>query len=150
MSGETVFALKAWDVEALTHALADSREHAGRGFQIIGAAEGFTPGAFTRLRLDVHLPRDHFPKPRARLEQYLRSAYLPYSLRREGEGYRFDLPKKALKKKILFGGSLETREEGFFASLEVGPKFDLMTFLRAFGKQSLSRHARLQVSGIQW
>ena len=45
----------------------------------------------------MHLPGDFFPKPRARLEQYLRAAYLPYSLRREGDGYRFDLPKKALK-----------------------------------------------------
>jgi hypothetical protein len=150
MGGETVFALKAWDVEALEHALAEPGEPAGMGCHIVGPAQGFTPGTFTRLHLDVHLPEALFPAPQARLEQYLRGAYLPYSLRREGSRYRFDLPRKALKKKILFGGFFEAQEDSFFASLDVGPKFDLMALLRAFGEQNLFRHARVRVSGIQW
>jgi hypothetical protein len=43
---------------------------------------------FTQLHLDVHLSADFFPEPRARLEEYLRGAYLRYSLRREGGCYR--------------------------------------------------------------
>ena len=91
-------------------------------------------------------------EPRARLEQYLRGAYVRYSLRREGVGYRFDLPPKALKKRILFGGAFETREEDrtFFASLDVGPKFDLMAFLLTFGGRGLASRAQVQVSGIEW
>jgi len=157
VSGETVFALKAWDVEALARTLAEETRFSGKnlvsGFQaiqIVGPVEGFTPGTFTRLHLDVRLPGDVFPDPRSRLEQYLRSAYLRYSLRREGTRYRFDLPRKALKKKILFSGFLETREKDFFASLDVGPKFDLMAFLQTFGGENLFRHARVRVSGIQW
>nr|HID14918.1 radical SAM protein [Anaerolineae bacterium] len=150
VSGETVFALKAWDVEALKRTLADSRGHVGTGFEIIRPAERFTPGMFTRLHLDVHLPGDFFPEARARLEQYLRGAYLRYSLRREGACYRFDLPDKALKKRILFGGWFEVREDGFFASLDVGPKFDLGVFLQTFGQRNLFRHARVRVSGIEW
>jgi len=150
LSGETVFDLKAWDVEGLQRTLADPRERMGMGFEIVGPAEGFTPGTFTRLHLDVHLPGDLFPEPRARLEEYLHGVYLPYSLRREGGGYRFDLPRKALRKKILFGGSFEMREDGFFAGLEVGPKFDPMAFLRTFGGRGLFRHARMRVSGIRW
>ena len=149
MSGETVFALKAWDVEALRGTLADSGEHIGVGFEIIGPAEGFTPGVFTRLHLDVHLPGDFFPQPRAHLEQYLRSAYLRYSLRREDIRYHFDLPRKALKKRILFGGWFEVREDGFFASLDVGPKFDLMAFLHTCGA-NLFRHAKVRGSEIEW
>jgi len=148
VSGETVFALKAWDAKALETRL--FTKNPVSGFEIIGPAEGFTPGAFTKLHVDVHLPGDLFPKPRARLEQYLRSAYLPYSLRREGDGYRFDLPKKALKKKILYGGFLETRDDDFFASLDTGPKFDLAAFLQAFGRQNLFHHAQARVSGIEW
>lgn len=148
--GETVFALKAWDVEALQHTLTDAREHTGKGFEIVGPVEGFTPGEFTKLHLDVHLPADFFPEPRARLEEVLRSAYLPYSLRREGDGYRFDLTKKALKKRILFEGYIEEREGGFRASLDAGPKFDLGAFLRAFGAEGLARHAQVRVSGIEW
>jgi hypothetical protein len=71
-------------------------------------------------------------------------------LRREGVHYRFDLPRKALKKKILFDGFLETQEDGFLASLDVGPKFDLGAFLQTFGGENLFRHARARVSGIRW
>ena len=102
------------------------------------------------MHLDVHLPADLFPEPRVWLEQHLRGAYLRYSLRREGSRYRFDLPPKALKKKILFEGSFEVREKGFFASLDVGAKFDLAAFLQTFGQRALARHARVQVSGIEW
>jgi len=162
VSGETIFALKAWDVAAIetrffrASEAARSGKNLVSGFEIIGPAKGFTPGTFTRLHLDVHLPGEFFPEPRARLEQYLRSAYLPYSLRREGARYRFDLPRKALKKKILFGGFFETckgagEDRGsFFASLDVGPKFDLMAFLQTFKGEKLFRHARLRMFGIEW
>jgi len=152
MSGETVFALKAWDSEALETRFFP--KNLVSGFEILGPAEGFTPGVFTRLHLDVHLPGDFFPEPRARLEQYLRGAYLRYSLRREGNRYRFELPRKALKRKILFDGFFETYEgkgeKGLFGSLDVGPKFDLMAFLQTFGGRNLFRQARVRVSGIEW
>jgi hypothetical protein len=153
VSGETVFALHAWDAEALSRALADPRDHHGAGFQLVRIVrpdEGFTPGTFSRLHLDVALAEHFFPEPRLRLEQYLRGAYVPYSLRREGDGYRFDLPPKAFKKKVLFGGFFEAREDGFFASLDVGPKFDLMALLQSFGEENVSRHARVRASGIEW
>ena len=111
---------------------------------------GFTPGVFARLHLEMYLPGDLFPEARARLEEYLRGAYVPYSLRREGAGYRFDLPAKGLKKKVLFGGFLETREGGFFARLEVGPKFDLIGFLKGFGESSLVRLGQVRVSEVRW
>jgi ferredoxin len=150
MSGETVFALKAWDVEALERILAEPQERAGAEVQIVEPVEGFTRGAFTRLHLDMHLPDEFFPEPRVRLEQYLRTAYLPYSLRREDDCYRFDLPRKALKKKIMFAGFFETRPDGFFASLDVGPKFSLTAFLQTFGEENLSCHAQARVSAIEW
>ncbi len=157
MSGETVFALKAWDVEVLETRFFSKRSDknlVSSGFEIVGPAEGFTPGVFTRLHLDVHLPGDLFLEPRVRLEEYLRGAYVRYSVRREEARYRFDLPKKALKKKILFGGFFETCKgeggEEFLASLDVGPKFDLMAFLQTFGGKGLYRHAQARVSEIEW
>jgi hypothetical protein len=146
MGGEAVFELKGWDVEGLKRTLET------RFFpkNLVSGVSGFTPGVFTRLHLDLHLPGNLFPEARARLEQYLRSAYVPYSLRREGVGYRFDLPAKGLKKKVLFGGFLEVREDGFFAGLEVGPKFDLMELLQGFGKGRLFRFARVKVVRLEW
>jgi hypothetical protein len=154
VSGETVFGLKAWDVEALERALETKffGENAASGVQVLGPAIGFKPGEFARLHMDVHLPADFFPEPRARLEQYLRGAYVRYSLRREDTHYRFDLPPKTLKKKILFAGSFGAQEDdrGFSASLDVGPKFDLMAFLGTFGGEGLPRHAEVRVSQIEW
>ncbi len=158
MSGETVFALKAWDVEMLETGFCRFGRRStfayGKSpvpeFEIVGPAEGFTRGAFTRLHLDIHLSDEFFSEPRARLEQYLRAEYLPYNLRREDGRYRFDLPRKALKKKILFAGFFETRPDGFLASLDVGPKFSLTAFLHTFSEEYLSRHAQARVSAIEW
>ncbi|MBN1810548.1 MAG: hypothetical protein JXA14_01790, partial [Anaerolineae bacterium] len=150
VSGETIFALKAWDTEALQHALADTREYAGSGFEIVGPAEGFSPGEFSQMHLNICLLGEFFPEPRARLEEYLRGAYLPYSLRREGERLAFDLPAKALKKKILFKGLIEEQEDGFIASLDVGTKFDLEALLGTFGEYDLAHHAHVRVSSVVW
>jgi radical SAM superfamily enzyme YgiQ (UPF0313 family) len=155
VSGETVFALKAWDVQALERVLVDPEDRAETGCPVLGRAEGFVPGVFTRLHLDLHLPGELFPQPRVRLEEYLRGTYLRYSVRREDALYRFDLPSKALKKKILLGGCFQTREgergeEEFLASLDVGPKFDLAAFFQTFGDPGLYHHARARVSAIEW
>jgi hypothetical protein len=151
VSGETVFALKAWDTEALRQTLFGSPERAGDNLELIGPAEGFSPGEFRRLHLDIRLPGEFFLNPRARLEKYLRGSYLPYSLRREGEKrLTFDLPAKALKKKILFSGFIEEQGESFIASLDVGPKFDLAMFLGKFPGENPHHHAQACVLGLQW
>ncbi|MCP4542078.1 MAG: radical SAM protein [Chloroflexi bacterium] len=152
VSGETIFALKAWNVRALETGFfyKQSDEIPVSGFEIIDLADGFTPGVFNKLHLDVHLPAHLFPEPRIRLEEYLRGAYVRYSLRRDGARYRFEIPSKALKKKVVFGGFFETRENEFFASLDVGFKFDFMAFLQTFGKKGLHHRARACVSEIEW
>ncbi|MBN1977381.1 MAG: radical SAM protein [Anaerolineae bacterium] len=151
VSGETVFALTAWDAEALHQTLLSAAEHTGDSLELIGPAERFSPGEFRRLHLDIRLPSEFFPDPRARLEEYLRGAYLPYSLRRERKNrLAFDLPAKALKRKILFGGFIEARDDGFLASLDAGQKFDLAALLGTFPGESLHRHARVSSSKIAW
>jgi hypothetical protein len=147
MSGETVFALKAWDIDEIETMFLSLRLQKN----LVSAAHDFEPGVFSRLRLEVRLPGEFFPDPRARLEAYLRGVYVRYSVRREGGGYRFDVAHKALKKKVLFGGFFETREgDEFAASLDVGPRFDLMAFLRTFGGKGRHHYAQVRVSEIEW
>ncbi len=155
MSGETVFALKAWDFGALEMGIETRSLSLRLQKNLVSPANDFVPGVFTRLRLEVRLPGEFFPNPRARLEEYLRGAYVRYSVRREAGGYRFDVARKALKKKILFGGFFCKRSDAregdeFFASLDVGPKFDLMAFLRTFGGKGRHHHARVRVLEIEW
>jgi hypothetical protein len=126
------------------------------GFEVVGPAEGFTPGAYARIALEMRLPAAHFPDPRARLETYLREAYLPYSLRREppqGDGearYRFDVPDKGIRKKILFGGAFEVGARGMEAWLEIGPGFDVLAFLESWAERGLYRQAEVHVTGVEW
>ena len=156
MGGESVFALTAWDAAALQHALLEIGNVDSDRFGTVGPAEGFTPGTFTSCRLELHLPEVHFAQSRRHLEQYLHDAYVPYSLRREtppthgGSRYRFEVPQKGQKKKVLLGGSFETSEAGLDASLDVGPRFDLLAFLERFGPSYHVPYATLRASHIRW
>ena len=181
MGGESVFALYAWDVETLQEVLLGPggtlatgiEALAGAGHstrlkpplpeltvEIVGLAEDFVPGTFTRLHLDLHLPAAHFERPRQELEKYLNESYVPYSLRREdavaadARRYRFEVSRKGLKKKVLFGGYFETDDiadpQHLVAGLDIGPKFDLFAFLEQFGAAHRLPYADLSVSQIQW
>jgi radical SAM superfamily enzyme YgiQ (UPF0313 family) len=151
MSGESVFAFYAWDVDALQRALSEPADVESARCAVARRADAFTPGVFSQLCLDLHLPAAIFDQPRRRLEQYLRDAYVPYSLRREeASRYRFDVPRKGLKKKVVLGGHFEIGETGFDASLDVGPRFDLLAFLDQFERSNPVRYAELKVSDIRW
>jgi hypothetical protein len=151
MNGETVFALYAWDVDALLHNLG------GQGkVQVLRVVDDFSPGVFKRLRLNMHLPAAAFNAPRQHLERYLADAYVPYSLRREEASavgatrYRFDLPAKGLKKKVLLGGHFELSEAGFDACLEAGVRFDLLALLDRFDRVNAVHYTELSCSDIRW
>ncbi|MEM2125668.1 MAG: hypothetical protein QXQ53_04655, partial [Candidatus Methanosuratincola sp.] len=140
----------AWDVAVLEGRLAGGC--AATGFEVRRPAdEGFAPGVFSRLDLELRLCAGLFPEPQMHLEQYLRSEYVAYSLRREGKGYRFELPVKALKKRVLLGGFFELGDDGFYARLEIGPRFDLTAFLHTFddGKE-LAGQALVRVLRVEW
>jgi hypothetical protein len=162
MGGESVFALYAWDAEVLQDALSRAPADAQREtasaarWRVIAPAEAFTPGTFTSFHLHMSLPLAHFPGARQQLDRYLRDAYVPYSLRRlaphaeEAVRYGFDVPQKGLKKKVLLGGHFEVGETAFEASLEVGPRFDLLAFLEQFAPAYHVAYARLRARAIRW
>ncbi|MFL7807671.1 MAG: hypothetical protein AB8I80_03525, partial [Anaerolineae bacterium] len=163
--GESVYALYAWDLDALRGTLGEEgREatldasHASGDLrvEILSPAEGFTRGAFQRCTLDMHLPAAHFAGARRQLEGYLDDAYVPYTRRREppqlgGEvRYRLEIPEKGLKKRILYGGYMEIGEQGLTASLEIGCKFDLLGLLERFAPAYHVPYADLRISQIRW
>lgn len=124
LGGETAFALRAWDADAPRDART-ALSVLGEGVGVLGPVEDFTPGAFAKAHLVLSLPVP-LPAARAALEEYLRGAYVPFSLWRDGEGYGIAVPPRGLKKKVLFGGHLEGQEGRTAIVLEVGPKFDLL------------------------
>jgi len=150
LCGETVFAFKAWDPDALLRALAMGEKGLRRFFRYISLAEGFQPGRFERASLGLRLPRDPFPDAVRHLQAFLRAIYVPCNLRREGDRLRLDLPPKALRKRVIFGGEAEEDGDVCHLYLEVGPKFDLLGFLRSFGRPDLYRLARVSVLDVSW
>ena len=102
------------------------------------------------MHIDMTLPVDWFPDAGERLRDYLRDSYVACNLRREGQGYRLDLPPKARKKRVLFDGEFEEVEGQFFARLVVGPKFDLLGFLKSFPQPERYRNAEVVVSALEW
>jgi radical SAM superfamily enzyme YgiQ (UPF0313 family) len=145
--GEGVFALEGWDEEGIREALAGFE---GEGFTFLGWAEGFEPGVFRQLALDLTLPVARFPDAGQRLRRFLQDNYVPTNVRREDSGYRFVVPDKALKKKALLGGSYEEVGGQFHAHLTVGPKFDLLGYLRSFGERGAYRLAQVAVRDVVW
>jgi len=191
LGGETVFALRAWDADALRSVLAPLSRAApdlsrpvaqdlsrsvvqdlscsdlscpgqdescatnaaqdlscpGR-IEVLGPVDEFTPGAFAKAHLALSLPL-LLPAARAAIEGYLRGAYVPFSLRREGEGYTIDVPPRGVKKKVVFGGRLESLLGETVLSLEVGPKFDLRALLQAAGGDLQAGDWRAEVIRVE-
>jgi hypothetical protein len=157
MPGESVFALYAWDTDALNgtlighaHLPPENTTPSPTPVHIVGPAGHFQPGVFTRIHLDLTLDNESFPQARRQLEDMLHEAYVPYSLRREENGYRFEVPPKGQRKKVLLGGHFESDECAFRASLDVGPRFDLLAFLERFGPSYHAAYAGLRASQISW
>jgi radical SAM superfamily enzyme YgiQ (UPF0313 family) len=146
--GETIIALRAWNADEVLTTLV--QQPSLGGLAILGMAEGFEPGRFSSMQFNMTLPVDWFPDVGGRLRDFLRGIYVPCNLRREGRGYRVDLPKKALKKKVLFDGEFEEVDGQFKARLVVGPKFDLLGFLRSFPQPERYRNAEVVVSALKW
>ena len=144
-AGELIFALKAWDVDELLWELAAPPDADLHGTRFLNIEEDFAPGEFARAHLRLDLPVAHFPNAGQRLRRYLQAQYVANNVRRDGETYHFVLPEKALKKRWLFGGTYRMEEARFVAQLEIGPKFDLLGYLRSFGAPGREREARIEM-----
>ena len=143
--GETVYALTAWHPEAL-RAVLERDASPGRLFR--GWPADFAPGEYRELRLALRLPLPFFPEAGAQLRRFLQQAYVPVNIRRHGDGYQFDVPRKSLKKKALLGGSYRRTESAWEMQLRVGFKFDLLGYLRSFPPPAHWRWAEVSVEQV--
>jgi hypothetical protein len=175
-SGETVFALKSWDPEQLAAELGSLAEwdafrtpqrcraatadeasappghgaSPGDGIAVLGPAHEFVPGWFERAYLTIGLPHQHFEAAGVRLLRFLRDSYVACNSRRVGARHVLELPKKAIKKKSVFGGEYEESHGWTVMKLSVGPKFDLGAFLSSFGGRRRHGHAEVAISELAW
>jgi len=145
--GETVVALKAWDRQALKKALQMAETLPG-GVRFLGFLDAFEPGSFDRARLHLTLDAVHFPDAGRQLRSYLQGRYVPVNLRATGNGYLFDIPPKARKKRVLFEGKFSETDGRFDLDLVVSPKFDVVDYLKSFAEPGRYREARIEVTQL--
>jgi hypothetical protein len=148
--GETVVALKAWDpaqvIGTLTEgeALPDDLRFLGH----LPAQPAFTPGNFARATLHLSLPADHFPDAGRALRRYLQDQYVPVNLRGVAEGYVFDIPAKARKKRVIFAGRFQDGDGRTEIEIAISPKFDLVGYLASFTESGRHREAQVEVRAL--
>lgn len=145
-SGETVVALRAWDVQSLLAALQSEVPSF-----VLKTCMQFDPASVQRFHLALELPPRHFPNAEQQLVQFLREAHMPVNLRRAEDRVCYDFSAKALKKKIVFEANAVLREGACALALIVSPKFDCAAFLRSFGgPPGMSRHADVVITNLTW
>jgi hypothetical protein len=119
------------------------------GVTFLGWLEDYQPGTFDRANIRLTLPTLHFPDAGRRLRRFLQDAYVPVNLRRMETGYRFDVPKKARKKRVLLAGHFAQDPEVFEAKLVVTPKFDMKAYLASFPSWERSLEAQIEVLELE-
>ena len=95
------------------------------------------------------LPSVHFPDAGQQLRRFLQAAYVPVNLRRDVDGYIFDISVKALKKRVLLAGEFTQDAHSFQARLVVGQKFVLVAYLRSFSGPDRCREAHVEVQDLE-
>ena len=128
LPGETVFALTAWEPEALARCLLPARP-GGDDFTFLRWVPTYKQGVFAEARLDLEIPPEVDSHADARLVACMHGAELNFSLRREGGAYAFDLSTRAKRQGGLRAGGYRIEGERLCVRLTVGPKFRLRGLL---------------------
>jgi hypothetical protein len=159
--GETLVGIRAWHAAAL--GVLTEGEVLPGGLIFEGFVPAFVPGQFERMRVRLVLSLAHFPDAGPRLRRYLQDQYVPVNLRRLSTGelaelgsgsaaitaaYRFEIPEKARKKRVLFEGLYVERDGRFEAELVVSPKFDFVDYMRSLSEPARAREVRVEVRDL--
>jgi hypothetical protein len=143
--GRSVFALTAWEPEALAAALQDGPPgHAGA----TPSAPSAQPPEVAEIRLRLELPERFFPRAAERLAEYLASEHAPATARRLGRDLVLEPGARALKRKVLQAGVVRPDGQGVRAELTVGPRFRLRRYLELFPEPEAWRRALVEVLGL--
>jgi radical SAM superfamily enzyme YgiQ (UPF0313 family) len=147
-SGETIFALKAWDAEQLLAALAGYSSEKVRwlGQEFPSLGKDSTP-VFQALEIELQLPTEFFPDAENVFQRWLKERRIAFSLRRTEHGLSLQLDPK--KKTFLTKAELERHEGETRLNLTAGPAFDLAGFIAAFGDPNLARRADVVIHRIE-
>jgi hypothetical protein len=152
-----VFALTAWEPEALAAALKNAPSGQTWPLPSGGQAGLASAPEVAEIRLRLQLPERFFPQAGERLAEYLAAEHAPVTARRSGPELVLEPGARALKRKVLLAGAVraaagETACEGalFVAELTIGPRFGLRRYLGLFPEPQAWRRALVEVLDFAW
>ncbi len=141
--GETVLALRAREPERLAANLQRRGAFSAGSLVFQGLENRFQPGAFESAELSFDLPPALAPDARARFEAHLKALPVAFQMRRDGDARRYDVPPRELRRRTLFAARVEEKEDATRFHLKIGPKFDLLGFLRSLPDHDAERMTRV-------
>ncbi|MCX7007644.1 MAG: hypothetical protein NTY53_10435, partial [Kiritimatiellaeota bacterium] len=146
-SGETIFALKAWDTEELLAGMAGFSSEKVRwlGQEFPSLGKDSAP-VFQALEIELRLPAEFFPDAENIFQRWLKERRIAFSLRRTDRGLNLQLDPK--KKTFLTKTELERHDTETVFQLTAGPAFDLAELIAAFGDPNLARRADVTIRRI--
>lgn len=146
-SGETLFALKAWDLPLLLAALGAGPREITPGIRWLGGVEKFEPGVFRSVDMELQLPMKFFPDAENAFQTWLKTRRVAFSLRRTERSLRLQLDPK--KKSFLSAADLEPQADGMLCHLTAGPAFDPGDFFATLGGVALARQAGVCIRRVE-
>lgn len=132
--GETVFALKAWDVELIRE---DLNSGCQEGVGLFGAIhevhEDYTAGKYKSAEISFSCSQAVIPDADRVLSEFLRAHHINFTLLRMEHGYGFEVANKKRARELIAGASYSLAEGVYSFRVTVGPRCDLNALYQAFG-----------------
>jgi hypothetical protein len=150
LAGETVFGAKVWDRDAWLQALANLNAEQATAIGLGLVPGDWQEGTFRRARLRLRLTKVDHRQVIERLSAFLEKSYCPARQLRRGDHLIFEVSEKALKKKVLFEGTLTSGGAESLLEWSVGPRFDPRQWVRLFPEAwSKGRPPVVEVDDLQ-
>lgn len=131
-AGETVLALKAWDLRRLSAKLSEvaaRAENAGSDLAILEILSQFMPGTFATATWSIS-STGRAPEMEAVLAAWLKEMHLPFTLRRIATGACFELAPAARRKGFVLAAACHNDAGIGRLEVTITPKINMLELLR--------------------
>ena len=146
VAGWTVFAVKCWEPAKLVDAMV-AQPHPEKW--TVEGVELSHDVTFREAMLRLTIDPSRFPNPERSLAGFLQQNYCPCQMQRTETGCLLIPGAKALKKKQLIRGLMEQVNGIWRFELQIGPKFDLLAWLKKSAPQNWRSHMTADISSLQ-
>ncbi len=151
--GWALAAVTAWDAEEARETIECARDTAEEKggpplwrWELLPA--GPPPDTFASARLVADLDAEFFPESERVISNALHAQHVPFTTKKETDGYAFVVAEKALKKRALYSALLRRGNAGTRLEILAGPKLDVAALLKEFPLPRVALQAVFEVTDL--